>query len=121
MAYRDLPFPPGTPVFPDQRLSFSSLPLDFPAEPRAETVLEYLQSYSTTFNLLPHIRFNTRVDRLHHTASPGRRWTIESSTSSSPTSEEFDYVCVANGHYSDVWLPSVPGLRYVPPDERANC
>jgi hypothetical protein len=29
--------------------------------------------------------------------------------------EEFDHVTVANGHYSDVWVPAIPGLRQVSP------
>ena len=29
--------------------------------------------------------------------------------------EEFDYVCVGNGHYEDGWIPDIPGLSYVDP------
>lgn len=37
--------------------------------------------------------------------------------------EEFDYICCANGHYADTWIPEIPGLRCVPSlrrDKMAN-
>ncbi|ORY27654.1 hypothetical protein BCR39DRAFT_537734 [Naematelia encephala] len=96
MSFRDFSFPEGTTLFPDQ-----------------PTVLAYLQVYARHFNLLPHIRFNTRVDRLYRADD---RWSIESTSSSRSGSEleHFDFVSIANGHYSDVWVPPVPDLSSFP-------
>ncbi|KAK4689203.1 hypothetical protein P7C73_g898, partial [Tremellales sp. Uapishka_1] len=79
------------------------------------TVLKYLQEYARDNNLLSYIQFSTCVTRLYHTparASPSRKWTIESENTqtSQKESQEFDYVSVANGHYSDSWIPEIPGL-----------
>lgn len=85
---------------------------------RIATVLSYLQSYATHFDLHQYIRFNTKVERLYHTPSssskPPRRWTIGYGPfreGGSEGLETFDYVTVANGHYSDSWIPPIPGLR----------
>lgn len=44
----------------------------------------------------------------------GSTWFIESTdTEGKRVKEEFDHVCVANGHYSDSWIPDIPGLSYV--------
>ncbi|WVQ94688.1 hypothetical protein IAU59_001768 [Kwoniella sp. CBS 9459] len=114
MSFRGFPFPEDTPLFPDQ--------------PRVQA---YLEAFADKYNLRKHIRSNTRVERVYLTPdqSPSkegtRRWTIESAPSvpsandqedeaSQRRKEEFDYICVSNGHYSDGWIPSVPGLSSYP-------
>jgi cation diffusion facilitator CzcD-associated flavoprotein CzcO len=118
MSYRDLPFPEKTDIFPDQGISSHSLASDRTYKLAfSETILRYLQAYAESFDLSRHIRFNTRVSRLYHTPSPspspGRKWTIESHNVSGGIldKEQFDFVCVSNGHYSDPWVPKIPGLR----------
>ena len=93
MSYRDLPMKSGA-VFPDQ-----------------VAVEQYLQEYAKTFDLHRHIRFETWVTRLYLNQNSGRRWTIESVKGDETQVEEFDYVCVANGHYADSWVPLIPGLE----------
>ncbi|WVW79900.1 hypothetical protein I302_101870 [Kwoniella bestiolae CBS 10118] len=102
MSFRGYPFPEDTPVFPKQEL-----------------VQKYLQSYAEHYNLLPHIRFSTRVERvyLNPTSDEGsKRWTIESHDllRDQRKTEEYDYVVVANGHYSDGWIPPIKGLSTFP-------
>jgi cation diffusion facilitator CzcD-associated flavoprotein CzcO len=68
----------------------------------------YFRDYATHFNLWDYIIFNTRVERLYRRRDDS--WVIGTSEGE----EEFDFVCVGNGHYEDGWIPDVPGLSYVP-------
>jgi cation diffusion facilitator CzcD-associated flavoprotein CzcO len=72
---------------------------------------KYFQDYATKFNLWQYINFDTRVERLYQHDESGV-WIIE--TDNGTGREEFDYVCVGNGHYEDGWIPDIPGLSYVP-------
>ncbi|WRT65333.1 uncharacterized protein IL334_002276 [Kwoniella shivajii] len=108
MAFRGHPFPKDTPLFPNQEL-----------------VLKYLQSYAEHYSLKRHIRFSTRVERLHLCAQSdqdgvdskhSRRWMIESHSllTGEYKKEQFDNVVVGNGHYSDGWIPPIKGLSSFP-------
>lgn len=113
MAFRDLPMPSGLPTFPS----------------RAQTQA-YLETYARTFDLHRHIRFNTTMRRLYRKSIPSssasasssssssphrlpsntRRWIVEYSGPDGADQDEFDFVCCANGHYADGWIPEIPGL-----------
>lgn len=105
------PIPSTAPPVP----IFSSL---YP--PRRE-MQAYLELYARTFDLYRYIRFHTTVTRLYtagDNAEMGheRRWTLHSRSASpgrdtEESVEGFDYVCVANGHYTDAWTPEVRGMR----------
>ena len=123
----------STPSPAEPPVKFSSL---YP--PRRE-MQAYLEAYARTFGLYKHIRFHTTVTRLHHSPQQApadgdaveaeqrhgggkarrRQWTLRSRSASAQVDggeeqeEEFDHVCVANGHYADAWTPEVKGLRYV--------
>ncbi|WWD16875.1 hypothetical protein CI109_101307 [Kwoniella shandongensis] len=102
MSFRGFKFPEGTATFPDR-----------------DAIEKYLQAFAAHYNLLPYIRFNTRVQRLYLTPNPSaksRKWTVESSTApyTEEKVEEFDHVSVTNGHYSDGWIPDVEGLASFP-------
>ncbi|WWC68858.1 uncharacterized protein I206_102794 [Kwoniella pini CBS 10737] len=103
MAFRGYPFPENTPLFPKQEL-----------------VERYLQSFADHYSLRQYIRFSTRVERVYLSdtanAPSRRRWTIESHglDDDDRRQEEFDYVVVSNGHYSDGWIPKLGGLSFFP-------
>jgi dimethylaniline monooxygenase (N-oxide forming) len=84
-AYRDYPFPPGSPLYPDH------------AQVRA-----YLEGYARQFNILPHIRFNSKVVDL---APKDGRWVV---TLEGGTASEFDAVVVGSGHQG---VPSHPAWK----------
>lgn len=83
--YRDFPFPPGSPLYPDHF-----------------EVCRYLVAYAEHFGLLPHIRFNSRVADV---SPAGERWAV---TLADGGREEFDAVVVASGHQGK---PSHPAWK----------
>ncbi|WVQ83422.1 hypothetical protein IAT38_005563 [Cryptococcus sp. DSM 104549] len=102
MAYRGFEFPMDTDLFPKRAI-----------------IHKYLSDFADEYNLRPFIRFNTRVERVFLTPSSSadpkpRRWTIESTTGGERRREEFDFVSVSNGHYSDGWIPNIRGLSSFP-------
>lgn len=85
-AYKDFPFPEGSPLYPDHR-----------------QVRQYLESYADTFGIRPHIRFRSRVTDVARAGAGRWRVTLEEGHA-----HEFDHVVVASGHQG---RPSHPGWR----------
>lgn len=97
MAYPSFPFPPSTLLYPP-----------------AATVLEYLRSYATHFDLLKHISLRTKVVSVDWDSSIAK-WHVQTSTVGSndqgaTQTSDFDLVVVANGHYRVPYHPIIPGL-----------
>ena len=81
--YRDFPFPPGSPLYPDH-----------------VGVRRYLESYAEHFAVLPHIRFKSKVVDVSPRGE-GWRVKLEAGPSDGTTDgriEDFDAVVVASGH-----------------------
>ncbi|KAI9473470.1 MAG: hypothetical protein EXX96DRAFT_307309 [Benjaminiella poitrasii] len=93
MCFQDVPFPSDTPFFPSHPL-----------------VLKYLDQLAVKENLLPWIRFSTLVTRVEFV---NNCWKVSVSNShdGSCSTEEFDAVVVATGHYTVPYIPSIPGLE----------
>ncbi|CAL1572558.1 unnamed protein product [Knipowitschia caucasica] len=82
-------------------------------------VLRYLQKYCDHFDVGPHVRFNTAVERVRpvvmETTDGKQRteWEVTSSErSGSERTERFDAVFVCSGHYSVPHVPEIPGLQH---------
>ena len=90
MRYPSFPFPPSTPLFPS-----------------AAIVLKYLQDYAAHFDLLRHVRPNTRVEEARWNASE-QVWKVTLSTGEL---SDFDFIVVANGHYRKPRYPNTQGLQ----------
>ena len=87
--YRDFPFPPGSPLYPDHK-----------------GVRRYLESYADHFGVRPHIRFNSQVvDVSPDSTRTSERWRVALANGSV---EEFDAVVVASGHQGK---PSHPAWK----------
>ncbi|BEI82730.1 hypothetical protein CcaverHIS002_0305980 [Cutaneotrichosporon cavernicola] len=91
MNYRFSPFAKDTPVFPTH-----------------QQVATYLQDYSKRHNLNDLIRWGVRVTSVYHTPGGGEadRWTVQTTEGTYTVS----HVILANGHYNEPYLPSIPGL-----------
>jgi cation diffusion facilitator CzcD-associated flavoprotein CzcO len=91
--------------------------------PSHHRVLQYLQDYSQRFQLLDNIQFNTQVTKvslLWHEkkscVSPIQEdWPkilVQSKRENGPIEKEvFDAVLIAIGHYSQPWIPNIPGIQ----------
>lgn len=84
-AYRDFPFPPDAPLYPDHR-----------------QVRSYLEAYAQHFGVLPHIRFRTQVKEVR---PAGEGWRV---TLADGSSAQFDAVVVGSGHQGQ---PAHPAWR----------
>ncbi|EJP69443.1 thiol-specific monooxygenase [Beauveria bassiana ARSEF 2860] len=96
MRYTDLAFPAGTPLFPAH-----------------ETVLAYLRRYGQDVEHLATFATQVRDVRKTVAADDGTSaWRVEVQDikSGAVSAERFDAVVVASGHYSDPFVPDVPGI-----------
>ena len=85
-AYRDFPFPEGSPLYPDHR-----------------QVRSYLEAYAEKFGVQSRIRFRSRV--VDVAPLPGDRWRVKLEDGGGG---DFDAVVVGSGHQGS---PSHPGWR----------
>ena len=98
-----------------------AMPANYPDYPGHELIARYLEDYARRFDLLPHIRFRTRVVTMR---PDGSRFAVELENGST---EHFDAVIVANGHHAKPRFPdTISGLftgkilhsgTYVDPNE----
>ncbi len=97
MRYTDLAFPDDTPLFPEHR-----------------TVLAYLQRYGRDVEHL--VTFETQVQDVRKVAAAAdsgkAAWRVQSKDlrSGAVTTKLYDAVVAASGHYSDPFVPDIPGL-----------
>ncbi|TGE25031.1 dimethylaniline monooxygenase [Hymenobacter aquaticus] len=92
MSFSDFDYPAGTQMFPT-----------------TEEVLAYLTEYARHFGVLPHVRFNTRVE--HVSPGPDGQYVIQTvNQQGERRTEFFGRVIVASGRYNKPRLPRTPGL-----------
>ena len=89
-AMSDFPYPKGTPEWPS-----------------GEQVQQYIEAYAKKFNVFNKISFNTEVT-LAKQSSNGY-WSVEISKDGKKSAEDFDYLIVANGIFSDPFIPEWRG------------
>ncbi len=93
--------------------AFSDFPYpdDYPEWPSGEQVQRYLASYVSTFGLDNKIKLNTEV--LNAAPIAGEKgWNIrfKSTTNDEISEQEFDYLIVCNGIFSQPMIPDYPGI-----------
>ncbi|KAI7892353.1 uncharacterized protein EV154DRAFT_537510 [Mucor mucedo] len=88
MCFQDAPFPEDAPLFLHH-----------------EQVMKYLNELAIKEDLMPLIRFSTLVERVRYYEN--KVWKV---TTSEGTTEDFDAVVVATGHYAVPYIPDIPGL-----------
>ena len=83
-----------------------------------DELTNYLQNLSESFDLRAYTRFNTRVTKvtpIDHKPSETGAWTVQYTTTGTDdrlcqtSTEIFDCVAVATGHYNVPYMPSLPG------------
>ncbi|KAM5170526.1 uncharacterized protein ACMZJ9_003428 [Mantella aurantiaca] len=112
--YRDLRtnLPKEIMEFPD--FSFDQ---SLPSFIHHSDVLKYLEDYTDTFSIRPHIKFNTRVVSITPVLEEGKNvecsWEVTHQTQNAgdPVTERFDAVMVCAGHYSHPFVPAIEGLE----------
>src|SRR5260370_6303242 len=88
---------------------FSDLALESEAAifPSNEEILAYLKRYAQRFDILPQIRFGTRVELVERNAQ-AVGWLVRSK-GAEEKSEMFPYVVVAFGRLNTPLIPPLPG------------
>ncbi|MFM7223049.1 MAG: flavin-containing monooxygenase, partial [Bacteroidota bacterium] len=83
------------------------MPSSYPDYPSHRHLAQYFQSYARTFNLYPHIQFNTRVKQCER-LNDGR-WKVVTECNEKEHQEIVDALAVCNGHHWQPRMPSYPG------------
>lgn len=106
---------------PKQLMRFSDLSFSDDAQlfPKHQTVQQYIEQYAR--DILPVMKFETQVLDIrleHHRGARAdgdikHMWHVETRDirTNTCTTEEFDAVIVANGHYNTPYVPDIPGIR----------
>jgi cation diffusion facilitator CzcD-associated flavoprotein CzcO len=76
--------------------------------PRQDQMLDYLESYALSFDLVRRIRFGTRIERLERTSTG--RWLVRHVSAAGVEEQSFANAVVATGPQAAPAVPDVPGL-----------
>ncbi len=89
--------------------SFDDFPMpeDYPYFPSHHQVLAYFTDYAKAFQLAPHIRLNSHVERC--TLDSDGRWTVRVIADGETRAERFDSLVVCSGHHREAFVPAYPG------------
>lgn len=96
MNYTDKPFPMDCPLFPP-----------------FGTVKRYLEEYGD--DIRTHLKLGTQIEQVRLSTGdglPNTKWRLSCTDLASGISSEeiFDAVVCASGHYSDPFIPDIPGI-----------
>jgi len=100
---------------PRDLMAFLDFPFDnqgggddaWPRYPHHTQVLQYLDNFCQTFQLINYIQFDTFVEAIN---PAGTGWNVTAVKEHTETTEYFDAVVVCNGHYSEPKLAQVPDM-----------
>lgn len=85
------------------------MPASYPEWPSGEQVQQYLEDYSRHFDLNGSIRLNTEVQAAEQRGDEGWSLTVRDVNSDQTTQHEVDTLVVANGIFSEPFIPSYEG------------
>ncbi len=83
------------------------MPKDYPDFPSHRQVLAYFTDYARAFQLAPHIRLGSHVERC--TLDGDGRWTVRVIANGETRAERFDSLLVCSGHHREAFVPAYPG------------
>jgi cation diffusion facilitator CzcD-associated flavoprotein CzcO len=89
--------------------SFDDFPMpdNYPDYPSHRQLLAYFTSYAKAFDLEPHVRLKSKVERCTRTADG--RWTVRVVANGEARDEMFDWLVVCSGHHRQAFVPEYPG------------
>ena len=90
-----------------ENYTFDDFEPNIPDYPSHDQLRRYFQSYAKTFNLYPHIEFNTLVKNCRLTED--KKWVVTVEQNGIEKTEEFTDLVVCNGHHWDPRHPEYPG------------
>jgi hypothetical protein len=99
-----------THIISSKRLSsFADFPMpqDYPDFPSHRQILTYFQAYADYFDLMPHVRLLTRIERARR--EPDGRWRLSMSHAKGTSEDLVDALFVCTGHHSDPVMPKLAG------------
>ena len=91
--------------------TFSDFPMPkhYPEWPTGQQVQEYLTNYARQFDILPHIRFSTKVERAEPIDGGRGGWLLQTARNGVSEETTVDFLVVCNGVFSEPNRPHVPG------------
>ncbi len=89
--------------------SFDDFPMpdNYPDYPSHRQLLAYFTSYAKAFDLEPHVRLKSKVERCTRMADG--RWTVRVIANGEARDEVFDWLVVCSGHHRQAFVPEYPG------------
>ncbi|MCV6591583.1 MAG: NAD(P)/FAD-dependent oxidoreductase [Silicimonas sp.] len=85
------------------------MPEEYPEWPKGPQVYDYLHSYATKHNLQRLFRLNTNVAAMERRADGQPGWTLTLEAGSHRWREDFDFVAIGTGQFSEKNIISHPG------------
>jgi dimethylaniline monooxygenase (N-oxide forming) len=91
------------------RYTDKAMPDSFPEWPKGPQIHAYLADYARSHGLDRLMRFNTSVVAMARRADGKPGWTLEVKTPDGSTKEDFDFVAICTGQFSEPERLSLPG------------
>ena len=91
------------------RYMAKAMPKDYPEWPKGPQVHAYLDGYARETGIRPLIRLDTNVAGVERRGDGRMGWTLTLETDGTTSKEDFDFVAVATGQFSDKNIPEFPG------------
>ncbi len=91
------------------RFTDHPMPRDYPEWPKGPQVHAYLQSYADKHNLQRLFHLSTNVVSMNRRADGRPGWTLELQSSGRTRVEDFDFVAICTGQFSDKNIITHPG------------
>lgn len=94
-----------------ERMAFSDFPMPkaFPNYPHHSQVLDYFKRYAKHFELIPQVKFRTRVDHVEPLPDGGYKVFTKNLGSGITKTSSYNTVLVCNGHHWNPKMPDIPG------------
>src|SRR5271168_361044 len=91
------------------RYTDKAMPDSYPEWPKGPQVHAYLKDYASGHSLDRLIRFNTAVAAMSRRADGKPGWTLELTTPDQTSGEDFDFVAICTGQFSEPQSLNLPG------------